>query len=53
VNPHGGQLACGDLDGVGLLAEAVRRVRASGTRTRPVLVAGSPLEATSAVLLSA
>jgi len=55
VNPHGGQLACGDLDGVGQLLEAVRQLRGDAAvpvrGARTALVAGSPLEPTSAVLL--
>jgi len=57
VNPHGGQLACGDLDGVGQMLEAVRQLRGDATvqirGARTALVAGSPLEPTSAVLLRA
>lgn len=56
VNPHGGQLAEGALDGVNDVAEAVRQLRgdaASPVRgARLALVAGSLLEPTSAVLLA-
>src|SRR5262249_27781280 len=57
VNPHGGQLAEAALDGINDLLEAVRQLRgeaASQVRgARVALVAGSPLEPTSAVLLGA
>ena len=55
VNPHGGQLCEAALDGVNDVAEAVRQMRgdaASPVRgARVALVAGSLVEATSAVLL--
>jgi hypothetical protein len=54
VNPHGGQLEA-SLDGINDVIEAVRQLRgeaASQVRgARIALVAGSPLEPTSAVLL--
>jgi acetyl-CoA acetyltransferase len=54
VNPHGGQLEA-SLDGINDVIEAVRQLRgeaASQVRgARVALVAGSPLEPTSAVLL--
>jgi acetyl-CoA acetyltransferase len=56
VNPHGGQLEA-SLDGINDVIEAVRQLRgeaASQVRgARIALVAGSPLEPTSAVLLGA
>jgi len=57
VNPHGGQLAEAALDGINDLVEAVRQLRGEATSqvrgARVALVAGSPLEPTSAVLLGA
>ena len=56
VNPHGGQLEA-SLDGINDVIEAIRQLRgeaASQVRgARIALVAGSPLEPTSAVLLGA
>jgi len=51
VNPHGGQLGEADLDGVNDLVAAAEAVRTG--RARVALVAASPLEPTSAVLLGA
>ncbi len=54
VNPHGGQLAEASLDGINDVLAAVRALRGDGVRgARTALVAGSPLEPTSAVLLGA
>lgn len=54
VNPHGGQLAEASLDGINDVLAAVRALRGEGVRgARTALVAGSPLEPTSAVLLGA
>jgi acetyl-CoA acetyltransferase len=50
VNPNGGQLGEAHLDGVNNLLAAVRELRGGA---RIALVAGSPLEPTSAVLLGA
>jgi acetyl-CoA acetyltransferase len=56
TNPHGGQLAEAALDGVNDVAAAVRALRGDAVPpirgTRLVLVAGSVLEPTSAVLLA-
>ena len=49
LNPNGGQLAEADLDGINDLVDAIERLRDGDART--ALVAGSPLEPTSAVLL--
>ncbi len=52
VNPHGGQLAEASLDGINDVVAAVRALRGDvRPRARVALVAGSPLEPTSAVLL--
>jgi acetyl-CoA acetyltransferase len=52
LNPHGGQLAEASLDGINDVLAAVRALRGDGVRgVRTALVAGSPLEPTSAVLL--
>lgn len=52
LNPHGGQLAEAALDGINDVLAAVRALRGDGVRgARTALVAGSPLEPTSAVLL--
>ena len=56
VNPHGGQLEA-SLDGINDVIEAVRQLRGEAMSqvrgARIALVAGSPLEPTSAVLLGA
>jgi acetyl-CoA acetyltransferase len=55
LNPHGGQLCEASLAGVNDLAEAVRQLRGEAANqvrgARVALVAGSPIESTSAVLL--
>jgi hypothetical protein len=57
VNPHGGAPRAGALDGMDDLLEAVRQLRGDAADqvagARVALVAGSPLEPTSAVLLGA
>lgn len=57
VNPHAGGPDVGALDGMDDLLEAVRQLRGVATRqaagARVALVAGSPLEPTSSVLLGA
>jgi hypothetical protein len=57
VNPHAGSVDAGALDGADDLLEAIRQLRGEATRqvagARVALVAGSPLEPTSAVLLGA
>jgi hypothetical protein len=57
VNPHAGGPDAGALDGADDLLEAVRQLRGEATHqvagARVALVAGSPLEPTSAVLLGA